>query len=144
MQHSVDLILRYICGIAQDKIWPKAIQNALYGLLQDTAAIFRQKICALLQMLLILCISFLMILPTVKASKWAQNVPYWAQKVSKRAQMFPSYTVLKAFSMHETFPKLLGNISKTTWKYWGGRNFQVVLETIHGSFGNIDRPNFSR
>jgi hypothetical protein len=27
------------------------------------------------------------------------------------------YTVPKAFSMHETFPKLLGKISKTTWKY---------------------------
>jgi hypothetical protein len=27
------------------------------------------------------------------------------------------YTVPKAFSMHETFPKLLGNISKTTLKY---------------------------
>jgi hypothetical protein len=26
------------------------------------------------------------------------------------------YTVPKAFSMHETFPKLLGNISKTTWR----------------------------
>jgi hypothetical protein len=28
-----------------------------------------------------------------------------------------SYTVPKAFSMHETFPKLPGKISKTTWKY---------------------------
>jgi hypothetical protein len=46
--------------------------------------------------------------------------------------------------MHETFPKLLGKVSKTTWKYGGGQNFQVVLETFHGSFGNIDRPNFSR
>jgi hypothetical protein len=36
------------------------------------------------------------------------------------------YTVPKAFSMHETFPKLLRKISKTTWKYWGGQNFQVV------------------
>jgi hypothetical protein len=35
--------------------------------------------------------------------------------------------------MHETFPKLHGKISKTTWKYWGGQNFQVVLETIHGT-----------
>jgi hypothetical protein len=46
--------------------------------------------------------------------------------------------------MHEKFTKLLGKISKTTWKYRGGQNFQVVLETIHGIFGNIDRPNFSR
>jgi hypothetical protein len=28
-----------------------------------------------------------------------------------------SCTVPKAFSMHETFPKLPGKISKTTWKY---------------------------
>jgi hypothetical protein len=28
-----------------------------------------------------------------------------------------SYTVPKAFTMHETFPKLPGKISKTTWKY---------------------------
>jgi hypothetical protein len=34
-----------------------------------------------------------------------------------------SCTVPKAFSTHETFPKLLGKISKTTWKYWGGQNF---------------------
>jgi hypothetical protein len=54
------------------------------------------------------------------------------------------YTVSKAFSMHETFPKLLGKISKTTWKYWGGQNFQVVKETFHGSLGNIDRPYFSK
>jgi hypothetical protein len=39
---------------------------------------------------------------------------------------FPIHTVPKAFSMHETFPKLLGKISKATWKYWGGQNFQVV------------------
>jgi hypothetical protein len=38
--------------------------------------------------------------------------------------------------MHETFPKLPGNVSRTTWKYWSGQNFQVVLETIPGSFGN--------
>jgi hypothetical protein len=42
------------------------------------------------------------------------------------------------------FKNYLAKISKTTWKYGGGRNFKVVLETIHGSFGNIDRPNFSR
>jgi hypothetical protein len=32
-------------------------------------------------------------------------------------ERFATYTVPKAFSMHEKFPKLLGNISKTTWKY---------------------------
>jgi hypothetical protein len=35
----------------------------------------------------------------------------------------------------EKFPKLLGNIEEVKI---------VVLETIHGSFGNITRPNFSR
>jgi hypothetical protein len=49
-------------------------------------------------------------------------------------KFFTNYTVPKAFSMHETFPKLLGKISKTTWKYWGGQNFQVVLETVHKKF----------
>jgi hypothetical protein len=32
------------------------------------------------------------------------------------------YTVPKAFSMHETFPKLLGKISKTTWKYFRSKS----------------------
>jgi hypothetical protein len=35
----------------------------------------------------------------------------------------------------EKFPKLRGNIEEVE---------KVVLETIHGSFENIDRPNFSR
>jgi hypothetical protein len=70
--------------------------------------------------------------------------PTTKNSFNSRLKLISTYTVPKAFSMHETFPKLLGKISKTTWKYGGGRNFQVVLETIHGSFGNIDRPNFSR
>jgi hypothetical protein len=37
---------------------------------------------------------------------------------------------------------LLGKISKTTWKNWGGRNFQVVLETIHGSLELLTGPIF--
>jgi hypothetical protein len=64
--------------------------------------------------------------------------PTTKNSFNSRLKLISTYTVPKAFSMHETFPKLLGKISKTTW------NFQVVLETIHGSFGNIDRPNFSR
>jgi hypothetical protein len=42
---------------------------------------------------------------------------------------------MKSFQNYmEKFPKLLGNIEEV----------KVVLETIHGSFGTIDRPNFSR
>jgi hypothetical protein len=34
--------------------------------------------------------------------------------------------------VHETFPKLLGNISKTTWKF-----FQNYLETVHGFWDSV-------
>jgi hypothetical protein len=45
---------------------------------------------------------------------------------------FRNYTVPKAFSMHETFPKLLENIEevKISKKFW--KQFMVVLEILTG------------
>jgi hypothetical protein len=41
--------------------------------------------------------------------------------------------------MHETFPKLLGKISKTTWK-----NFQNYLEKFPKLLGNIEEVEISK